>query len=107
MKKAKIMLMTIAVLAVVGGALAFKVRAFENPNVFICATTVASPLTPVCYTIPYNTTDDHQGITITGNYFFETLTTSVVGGTTCPYTERVLGHTLYCTSPVTIVYLNK
>jgi len=50
MKKAKIMLTAIAVLAVVGGALAFKAR--QNPNLFYCATVNGVP--NICTTSPYS-----------------------------------------------------
>lgn len=50
MKKAKIMLMAIAVLAVVGGALAFKAK--NQGNTFWCNTTVPNgPVT--CVAAPY------------------------------------------------------
>jgi hypothetical protein len=39
MKKAKMMLLGIAILGTVGTALAFKAKAFTSPNLFVCTTT--------------------------------------------------------------------
>jgi hypothetical protein len=55
MKRAKIMLMAIAVLAIVGGALAFKAKKFNmNVTVFGCTTTnlSAGPVTGCFLRIP-------------------------------------------------------
>ena len=69
MKKAKIMLMAIAVLAVVGGALAFKTAKFHVRNVF------ATTPNGVCTTAPYVSAAFPGAITTTGTFY----TTS-----TCP-----------------------
>lgn len=55
MKKAKIMLMAIAIFGVIGGALAFKTAKFGGP-VFLCTTTVLHGPT-ICTKPGYTTTN--------------------------------------------------
>jgi len=50
MKQAKIMLMAIAIFGVIGGALAFKASKFSTGSYYVCTTTAASPVTPICLT---------------------------------------------------------
>lgn len=56
MKKAKIMLSAIAILAVVGGAFAFKANKFAFANVFTSYTTIAGGPT-YCALTTFKTTD--------------------------------------------------
>jgi len=56
MKKAKIMLMAIAVVVLVGGALAFKVAKFTDPNLYSCRTTTATSTAKFCLATAANST---------------------------------------------------
>lgn len=87
MKKAKIMLMAIAVFGVIGGALAFKTAKFGGPA-WICTTT--SPLNPVKYCV-------HPGVTTTNVGQFTSAvysTTAAAQAFSCSTSSG--GVTTYC-----------
>ena len=92
MKKAKIMLMVIAIFGVVGGALAFKASKFITGTYWICLTTTSTTTQLYC-TAPGITTTNN-GAPITNKVYFKTSTTG-----TCPHVVGAV--TKYCTSSTT------
>ena len=105
MKKAKIMLVAIAVLGVFGAALAFKFSSkFTTGNLF-CYTTIVNNLpTTTCRTS--FVTCLNNGIITTKGTIYSTLTTTP---NSCIYTTTVQGvpTTYYCTIFLcTLVFIN-
>ncbi|HVU95507.1 MAG TPA: hypothetical protein VHE34_09795 [Puia sp.] len=96
MKRAKIMLMAIAVFGVVGGALAFKSSKFFSGTFYICTTTTNATTQLYC-TAPGVTTVNN-GIPLVGVKTVYASTTSPLG--TCPHT--VGARTIYCTTPIAL-----
>src|SRR5688500_2938065 len=102
MKRAKIMLLAIAVIATVGGALAFKAQRFSHQNVY-CATTAGGNLTCITTDVPFKITNQspsfstpcstwHAALGITTTSYY--TTTGPVGGAACdvaPKLARVTG----------------
>jgi hypothetical protein len=72
MKKAKIMLMSIAVLATVGTALAFKVAKGPDTLCYVETTTPPDPTAKACP----NTRIESKGVSGTTQYYYTTLTAS-------------------------------
>ena len=94
MKKAKIMLMAIAVLGVVGGALAFKASSKFTTSALFCYTANVGLPTTSCRTSLVTTVNNGQA-TVNGSVY-STLTTAP---NSCIYTTTVQGvpTTYYCT----------
>ena len=105
MKKAKIMLMAIAVLGIVGGALAFKASSkFSISNLFCYTANFAGLPTTTCRTSFVTNVNNGQA-TIQGT-IYATLTTTT---NSCVFKTTVGGvlTTYYCTIPLsTPVYSN-
>lgn len=81
MKKAKIMLMSIAIVGVLGGAFAFKAAKFTSPNVATCKTTaVGGPA--FCSLIPYATTPNGTGVTFRSIFINATAPVNTVCSST-------------------------
>lgn len=80
MKRAKIMLLAIAIIAGVGGALAFKAQKFSKKNIY-CSTNVGSR----CVTVTFQTTpiDDVIPVTTPCSTYHE-----LVGGNGTPSTTQ-------------------
>lgn len=81
MKKAKIMLSAIAVIAVIGGAVAFKAKSFTNPNVFYrntinghCNAPVNLKTVPVGTPLSFTTSGDYTTLAIDATCPLTTIT---------------------------------
>jgi len=102
MKKAKIMLMGIAVVALVGGALAFKAAKFNDPNLLTCATT--SITNPVKYCILGKANSVTGTATTDPALLFTTATTRT--GTTALCTTIIGGVTVGCYDHPSTAFVN-
>jgi len=102
MKKARTMLTIIVVIGIVGGALAFKVAKFNDPNLYTCRTTVQGGPS-VCTTSWYNSI---TGLTvhIDPALLYTTTTTFHAGTAAC--TIGFGGWTFGCYDHPISVYLN-
>ena len=92
MKRAKIMLTSIAILAVVGGALAFKAKTFGAGNVY-CKFDNSG----ICDLVDYTTTYQGQQPASTTNPCKDALTTSTFTTETCGIAQPTT--TVYVTNP--------
>jgi len=91
MKKAKIMLLSIAILAVVGGALAFKAEKF---NLVYCYDSQNTPPNAMSTTLPQFCQSEKRTTTMPNGAFLSYATTKPPGGcpaiTKCPAVHPVI-----------------
>jgi len=104
MEKAKTMLVGIAVVALVGGALAFKAAKFDNPNLYTCAATTVRPGAPIVCTL--TTCNAVAGLFSTNpNLLYTTCTTNHLGLPDCTI---IIGAGIYgCYDHPIHAYLNR
>jgi hypothetical protein len=85
MKKVKIMLTAVTVLAIVGGALAFKVKKSADKCVYVGSTTGGNPKIGIC-TATLGVVDFETFTTTPATNVFVTTRTPAAGQTPCPLT---------------------
>jgi len=98
MKRAKIMLLAIAIVGIVGGALAFKSSKFAATNFYCTTTAVGGPT--LCLTGPYTTVINGAPVAVT--IYATKLTTTGV----CPAKVQAAATTWCTTSINALVYQN-
>jgi len=105
MKRAKIMLTGMAVVALVGGALAFKAAKFNDPNLYTCSPTTTIPGAPkVCWLTALNSITG-LAATVDPTLVFTTRTTTHLGTPGC--TTTINGVTYGCYDHPVHVFINQ